>query len=63
MKLDKEFNEIIFEIEECFIILKDLIHEEYSKKYGYNTLGYKIRYTSNDLLFYMRALRDKIQNE
>lgn len=66
MDYDKELDDLLFEIEDCFDTIKrraSWIHLLKTEEQFYEFIFY-CRLNINDLLFYLRALRDKLnENE
>ena len=62
---NQELVDLLFEIEDCISIIKQnlgYINKVYSLD-DLDDFKYMLRLSTNDLLFYSRALRDKLTNE
>jgi hypothetical protein len=61
----QELVDLLFELDDCYSIIKQnlgYINRVYSLD-DLHDFKYMLRLSTNDLLFYSRALRDKLTNE
>jgi hypothetical protein len=61
----QELVDLLFELDDCYSIIKQnlgYIYRVYSLD-DLHDFKYMLRLSTNDLLFYSRALRDKLTNE